>query len=509
MLPPVAWLQSALARFWAPLRDRPVSAGSAGAMPVRPEYSRLTAMSTMGRFPWVVVCVRAKAGDLAGLPLVAVQRRGSVEEVLHDHPVTRLLRRPSPWHTGLQLRRQIYADFTLSGSAYIHRPASHLLHRLHPHLTEPEVLTDTGELLAWRYNHDRRLRIEDVLSVQDISWATQAHAILGESVIRALHDSLMVESQTHEMTRKQSSRGRPELLLRPKSEDAEVDPRARALIEQQWEEFARSGRGAFVISSFFEAQPLNLTPREMEFAQLRHDNRDTILAVFEVPPARAGLASANYGTQKQQMRTYWESLLNGMGALFDDAYSLMTGSDDVAIRHDRTNIEALQLSYTERQLRAERWVTIFGAKPREAAEYEGFHNPPVGEWTGKTGRPPASEPDEPQRQTADILADYLRGAAERYQRRILDADGDADQVRAHGEESLRVLVELERLGLPQEAALWWADEVATLADESAVSIATDAWGQGVTRVGIEHLAAFGRSHAEELAQDIEQHREAA
>src|SRR5687768_11937322 len=96
-------------------------------MAVHPGYPALQSMSTMARFPWVWTCVRAIAGDLAGLPLVAARLErlpnGKSRRVLVDDPALSLLATPGGGMTGYLLRKQLYADWSLTGNAFVWRPS--------------------------------------------------------------------------------------------------------------------------------------------------------------------------------------------------------------------------------------------------------------------------------------------------------------------------------------------------------------------------------------------------
>ena len=377
---------------------------------------------------------------------------------------------------------------------------------MHPVLSVP-VADSMGWPTEWKYDR-RTIPKDQVLHVADISWTSGVSMILGETVIRSLHDVLTTVMQAQEAVRIQSARGRPEIIFSPKAEVGPISPEAIRRISEGWEKFTQSKKGAYIAGAPFDYQLMNLSSREMEFRSREDAARDTTLAVFEVPPTRAGLPGANYGTAKTAMRQYWESLLNGMGSLFEDEWSTLTGDRDRRIEHDRSNIEALQVSRTDRQNRAEKWVNVFGADPAEATNYEGFRGAPVGNATGVQTRPAKKEPDEPQgtqRSSQALQASlhaYLQRSAARYERRVMDADGNPDAIPAHDEESLRTLVVLEGHGVPAPIALRWADDIAGVSDEAARGVATEAWGRGVTRAGLDALDAFGSARADQLAAAI-------
>jgi hypothetical protein len=135
-------------------------------------------------------------------------------------------------------------------------------------------------------------------------------------------------------------------------------------------------------------------PRDMEFQAVRLMARDAVLAAFHVPPSRVGLPTANYATQAQQMRTYWEAL-RGDAALIDEQLTCLAvrwGADD-SIFHDFSAVEALQDSRDARLKRVSAWVSL-GATPAAAAAYEGFDDAPVGD---QEEEEPDEEVSEPER----------------------------------------------------------------------------------------------------------------
>jgi len=499
-------ISEAWARVFAPLSD--VSTGSAGRNTViRQSYDPMSAMSTLARFPWVWVCARARASDLSGLPLLAVRSSGALETVITTHPTLSLLRRPSPGCSGLRYRRQVHLDWVLTGNSMSEKAGPSLLYRMHPGLSKPVVNDSTGRIDSWIYNGKRSLPNEQILHVADVSWEQTLSMVLGESAIRALNDDLNTILSAKQMAATMASRGRPEIIMSPGSEHVNIGADAIKDLEARWEQHTKSKHGLFVVGRDFKHEMVAFTPRDIEFQSQREFTRDTILAVFEVPPARAGLATANYGTQKQQMRTYWESILKGQGALFEDEWSTLTGDLNLRIEHDTTNIEALQLSRTERQLRAERWMNSFGMSPQKAAEAESFNNLPKGSLPaiapGNQSRPPAREPDEPQRDLTQRLTGYLQAAAGRYESRILSADGEISAIDdLKDEEGIRVLQILESEGVRADVALEMSQQIAGVSDEAVRIVASDAWSRGVTRIGYAGSAAFGTQRAADVVATI-------
>ena len=508
--------------MFAPRND-PGAAGYAGAFPVAPDYDPEHALSSIAAFPPILACARVRAADLAGLPLVVVRQTGALEDIQRDHPALRLLRRPSPTCSGLRFRRQSYVDFSTTGNAYHERPSPNLIYRMHPGLTRAVVDSVTGWERGWTYG-TRTLPLGNVIPVRDSSWTTQLSMVYGESPIRCLERPLAAVTAAQDTMAAQAKRGRPEVVFSSANPGEVLGADAVRRITSAWNEFTRRQEGAFVSGYGVKADFLNLSPREMEFASAEERAIALALMVMECPPARVfwGGGSA-YGTDRQAMRTYWEGLLKGMGALFADEWThhLIGDSgaaDALRIEHDASSVEALAVNRTEALSRVEKWVSALGGDPLAAARYEGFRGAPVGTPTGKITRPIDHAANEPQDDRIRLalgelegarpdataaIGRYLAGAAERYQRRILAADGAPERLGARDEEAVRCLVELERLGVPLDDAAEWAADIATQTDEAVYQVATQAWARGVTRVGICSLAAFSEDRAAALGRGIE------
>jgi HK97 family phage portal protein len=505
------------ARMWVSrlLVPVPLVATSGAPIGARPQYSARTAMSSAAAFPWVWAAVQAIATDLSGLPLRAMRetvktegRRRRVEVEFDDaHPILRLLQRPNPRESGVRFRRQVYADFVLTGNAYVWRTGEGvgaILQRLHPAHVEPMISQRTGLVEGYRFG-DRTLSADEVLHIADISWTDDASAVLGESVIRCLHSGLVASKESRAQAAKAAKRGRLEMLLSPSDPIANMGREAGERLKEAYEAAVQNGDGVVVLNKAIEATPLSFSPRELEYQALNEQVRDEISAAMGVPPVRLGLPTANYGTAKQQMRQYMERLQR-IGCLFDDEISRLVVGEDVRIVHDFTDVEALQTSVTERQMRASVWVTGFGVTPKDAARYEGFDDAPIPEGVTsddvKAPRRPATEVEEPQAaglRLEHAVARYLLLAADRYQAAALDGvleDGAWLLV-----ERGRMLAALEQACVEAKRADATAAHVTELLAETVRQYAETRDADAA--LGVRTLRAFGIDHARALARALE------
>ncbi len=470
----------------------------------QPGYPTLNSMSAMGRFPWVRVCVNAVSGDAAGLPLVAVKRapggsaRAQKRELVHD-PILELLEQPSPGVTGTLLRRQLWVDWLLTGNWYVWRPSPDLLFRLHPsHVTPKVVGYRIVSYRVWdaeRGEHfdlppyDRGTGV-GLLHVRDASWTDDLSAVLGESAIRCLHDDLLIELGAKTLAASQAAKGRPDMLL---ATEHTLGPKMSGEISDTWEKAVTDRKGAFVTGRGIKATLLSWSPKEFEYAARSGVTRDVILAVFEVPSARAGGPAVNYGTQKQQMRTYWESIRTRC-RLHEDGFSLLA-APGVRVEHDFQDLEALQVSYTERIAQIGALVTL-GATPAAAADYVGLDDAPLPDEIPEAFTRPQNIDKRPEEPTGDrsllvvSLAAYFAEAQPRYVEMAAAAEGGSDI-------SLLVRWETERLAAILDRhtshAKWWACELAGATIEGARIARDDEDALG---------RLFGAERADRTAADV-------
>ncbi len=472
----------------------PVYGRGGGAIPARPEYSVDTSMSALVRSPWVWACVEAISTDLSGLPIVVETGTGLDRSQSSSHWLIDLLDRPSPSVGGRRFRRQLLTDLLLSGNAYVRvwrsggRPVR--LGRIVPQLIEASVGAD-GEVVGWRLTATGQvLGPDDVLHIAGISWtATQALA-LGESPIRPLHLALQVERDSRVQAGRSARRGRLEMMLTPAAPEVVLGPEQVDDIVQHYAASAERGDGVYVVNKLMTATPLSLSARDGEFLGISDRNRAEVLAVFGVPPTRVNEPAANYGTAKQQMRTYWEGL-QGRAALLDDELSRLA-EPGTRVRHSFAGVEALQTSQTERQARAVVWRESLGMSAEDAAAYEGFYDAPVSEQSIADRAPVAAPATPPSADSnGNPPADQPREAAVAGALRQIAGLYAAGEDPADVERAARLLLRTALRSIGSQHADDVADEAAAVCREAAAAVLDG---------HPDEVAAFGRDHAARIVR---------
>jgi len=480
--------------------------GGTGSQPANKLYDAKNALSAMAAFPWFWACLDVISTDLSGVPLVAVHTDATGNRtILPSHPVLDMLSRPSPQCSGVAMRRQLYADFSAAREAYIRvlgtPGVDGVAIRLHPGDVTPNVDPRTGLIEHYDWG-GQQIAPSEILMIRGIGWESGIRASRAESPVHSLAAGLTADQAARDFAKKAANSGQLEIMLKPSDPVAQFGKNGVKAVTDMYLTAKQAGHGMMVLNRALDVVPLSINSRDMEFPQLHVDVRDETLAVMGVPPVLVGLPGANYGTARQQSRTYWERRKHD-AKLFDDELSRLTGDPSIRIEHDFTDIEALQTTRTERQDRAEKWVQGFGVKPAEAAAYEGFDDAPVdpditaGEVSAM--RPSAPTVNEPQetRSAEDLIGEWLHDASGRYE--LLAGQGLLDRS-AEAMEAGLLTASLAANGHEPAKAARFAAGVAQTVHDAVSTIVDRSSADGV--IGIKSLRVFGPEFAATVSQGL-------
>lgn len=355
----------------------------ASAAPTAPTFSPTASMAAFATFPWVRACVNAIADDLSGLPLRLTRGEGANQQVIHRHPVLDLLAQPTTTLDRTVWERQLITYWLPTGTATIlivgdREPLS--LPLLHPEQVRP-IMDDVGQLEGVEFNphigEKRYFAAVSLAMVSATSWQSGSSALVGEGLISALVDDLNAERGAAKLASKQANRGRPDVILSPIDKDVSLTKEQREQVAGAYSAFSASKAPAFVLGGAIKAEFPTFTLRDLEFGEQRKLTRETVLALFGVPPTRVGLPTANYATSKQQDQVYWQGL-TAHAAVIDAALTRIARRFDpsLTVSHDFSSVPALQESRDQRLERVVKWVAL-GADAAKAAAYEGFADAPL------------------------------------------------------------------------------------------------------------------------------------
>ena len=350
--------------------------GAANPYPVR------FSMGAFASHGYVFAAVSRASQDLAALPIKLIRGKGENSEILEEHPFLDLMEQPSTYKDGFSFREQLVVDLMLSGGCYVllagatDVPTS--LFRLHPEqtkiITDPVIgikgfeFTDSGT--AVEYSIDR------VVYAQSASWGTGVDSLYGLGGVQPLQREISADISAQKLASDAAKKGRPDILISPADEADIWDYEQRRAILDAYKGMSSEG-GAMVLSGQVKIEPLQVTPRDLEFQAVRDYTRQAISAVFGVPPSILGDNSANFAVARQQAKTYWDVqtkrgkrlsfLLTQIAKRFDPS---------LRVEVDYSGVEALQEVRDAQLDRATKHI-LNGLDAAEAYAYEGMQDAPI------------------------------------------------------------------------------------------------------------------------------------
>ena len=367
-----------------------------------PQYPKNNSMSAFAAFPFVYACVDAISSDLSGLPIKVIRGTGDDAEADDAHPFNELIANPSSRVSSRLFRQQLVTDYVLTGDAYAliaGESEPQALLRLAPQRVRVIPWTD-GQPGAFEYDSaggQKVYQYDEMMHLRSPSWQDDPSSLYGTGAIRPLDSDLRTEKAAVDSAADTATIGRPSGIISPNEDgdrwSAEQIKRMRSAYEKQ----LKGKSGVLFLGGAANFQQLAWSPRDLEFVEQRKMTRESVLAVFSVPPTRVGLPSANYATAREQSRMYWTSL-QGKAAAIDSELTriaqMFPNSENVRVMHDFAAVEALQESRSDRLNRVEKWWNL-GLDLQSAATLEGFEEVPAPE---QFLLPEAAEREEEQQE---------------------------------------------------------------------------------------------------------------
>ena len=265
---------------------------------------------------WVYTCVNVIADTVASADFVLKSEQG---EIIPSHPALNLLYRPNKFMSGRYLRQWIAASLELTGNAYILKDAQkpdgapRELYPLLSHLVEiiPGKKA-AAPVEGYKYRAGAQTayyRAEDIIHFK---YFNPFDFFYGLSPLAAARHA--VETLDKAETFNKSFFEHSGTLSGILYTDAKLDDAARARIMKAWGEKYQSAAKAHKVALLeggLKWQNTALSQRDMDFISGMKLSRETILSIFHVPPALAGVFdhAPQYNTKEQQ-RIFWQTCIH-------------------------------------------------------------------------------------------------------------------------------------------------------------------------------------------------------
>lgn len=345
-------------------------------------YPAKLSMAAFASHGYVYAAVSRASQDLAALPIKLIRGKGQASEIVEEHPFLDLMDQPSTYKDGFSFREQLIVDLMLSGGCYVLLAGSTdvptSLFRLHPEqtkiITDPVVgikgfeFEDSGAVVE--YGIDR------VVYAQSASWAGGVNALYGVGGVQPLQREISADISAQKLASDSAKKGRPDILISPADEADIWDYEQRRAILDAYRGMSSEG-GAMVLSGQVKIDPLQVSPRDLEFKSVRDFTRQAISAVFGVPPSVLGDNSANFAVSRQQAQNYWEvQTKRGKRLSFLLTQIARRFDKDLRVEIDYSGVEALQDIRNAQLDRITKHI-LNGMDAGEAYQYEGMEDAPI------------------------------------------------------------------------------------------------------------------------------------
>ena len=386
-------------------------------------YPAKLSMAAFASHGYVYAAVSRASQDLAALPIKLIRGKGDKSEIVDDHPFLDLMDQPSTYKDGFSFREQLIVDLMLSGGCYVLLAGSTdiptSLFRLHPEqtkiITDPVMgikgfeFEDSGAVVE--YGIDR------VVYAQSASWAAGVNSLYGVGGVQPLQREISADISAQKLASDSAKKGRPDILISPADEADIWDYEQRRAILDAYRGMSSEG-GAMVLSGQVKIDPLQITPRDLEFQSVRDYTRQAISAVFGVPPSVLGDNSANFAVSRQQAQNYWEvQTKRGKRLSFLLTQIAKRFDKDLRVEVDYSGVEALQDIRNAQLDRITKHI-LNGMDAGDAYQYEGMEDSPL--VAADKRESPAEDVGDEEGQNVRAMEMILRAVSSGDQKKTLD-----------------------------------------------------------------------------------------
>lgn len=288
----------------------------------------------------VSICLNWYISTIHAAPAcVKAKNDKNEKEVVHDHPLTRLLLKPNEWYAGSTLWAGTILSYRTHGSAYWFKVRNSLGEVVElwyvPHFQVRPLWDTDGQTFITGYeyrvnNKILRMKPEDV--VQFRFGINPYNLRVGLNPVGGVTRSLAQKNASDTFGVSLLRNGAvPSAILTPKDPDQSFDN--PALIKETIKKYTSGDMVGDILAleSAVELQKLGYTPEEMALDKLDAMPTGLICAAMGLDPMVLGLPSANktYSNFQEALEAVWEQAVMPMHANFGETLDLQLLNDDL------------------------------------------------------------------------------------------------------------------------------------------------------------------------------------
>lgn len=313
----------------------------------------------------VVACLEVLSTSFseAKLEIYELDTDTNQYEIVHNHPVAKILSSPNPYMTGELLNSYLMYSLHANGDAYIFKRRSKAGRVVELHPIMPHMITPRGNTKKLITHYDYELpdgkviiKREDMIHVR-LNIDPMDHRRGRAPLKNVLREIIGDEAAGQFATALLSNMGVPGVILSPKGGDdifgGPTKEQAEQIAEAYKTKFGGANRGApMVLSGPMDVDVVSFSPEQLNLNELRRVPEERISAVLGVPAILAGLGagldSATYSNARQLREFFTENKLSPLWRIIGNEYTTQllktdfTDGDNFIAKYNTDNVKSMQ-----------------------------------------------------------------------------------------------------------------------------------------------------------------------
>lgn len=303
--------------------------------------------------PWVYSCVNVIATHFASVEYkIYIKGEQKIEDT--NHPFTKILAQPNPYMTGFDLRESTAISREMCGNAYwaLERDGSGVpveAWPLPPHLVRAVASAESPIDHYIMEVDGKRIRFEysDIIHFQ---YANPKSMLYGQGSALAARTEIVADMFAAIWNKNFfKNSGRPDAILET---DEVLDQDVRTRLIKAWKMMHSGVSNAHrmaILEGGTKYKQAQSNQKDMDFFNQRKNAMQSIVSVFNVPPAMVGILEfANYANMDKQVALFWDIMtakIRQIEEMLTMRAAQITFRPNSVVRANLENVRALRPDY--------------------------------------------------------------------------------------------------------------------------------------------------------------------
>jgi len=289
-------------------------------------------------------------------------------ELIKDHQMLQLLRRPNQYYSGTLLRMGLITSFAMDGNAYAVKVRNSRLKPVElwyvPHFLMQPKWSNGGEEFITHYEYSPdgfkiEIAVEDVIHIRngiDPNNIRKGLSPLKDVIREIFTDDEAAAFSAHILR----NMGIPGMIISPDSDQEALKDDVDLLKEYVKKTFGGARRGEpLIMRSKTKVEPFSFSPQELDLSAIRNISEERVCAALGIPAAVVGFGTGIQqtkvgATMKELREMAYENGIIPIHRLFGEELEVQLLPDfeprpeEYRVVYDYSNIRVLQEDETEK-----------------------------------------------------------------------------------------------------------------------------------------------------------------